>query len=174
MSIGHSYEEVLGDLEARRQRCADELKMLDGMISNLRQFITLQHPQPNSGVLPLQPRPFTAHNPALASSGGIPDSSGEKKYFNMSVRWAILYLLADASEPMGRAEIAEALSAGGITSNALSFASNVSAVLSVMAKERDEVEQMESGFRITAHGREVWEGIKRTPQWASRAALLAS
>jgi hypothetical protein len=151
MSIDQSYEHVLNDWQAHRQRCANELKMLDGMIGNLRQFISAQ--------------------PATAVSSHTTDSvSTGQKYTGMSVRWAILYLLAEhTTSPTGRAEIAKALREGGITSNAQDFASNVSAVLSTMVNERREVEQVQdSGYQITQHGREVWAGIKRTPQWSSR------
>jgi hypothetical protein len=175
MSIGESYEQVLNDLETRHRRCSEELKMLDGMISNLRQFIAPQRlplatpsPQPQLRQVPVG----GSAPPRIGPASGPPKQG---KYSHMSVRWAILYLLAEHSpEPMGRTEIAEALRAEGITSNAQSFASNVSAVLSVMAKERAEVEQVETGFQITPHGREVWENIKHTPQWMSRPALSAS
>ena len=100
-------------------------------------------------------------------------SSISGSYSGLSTRWAILFLLAENSDgmPMGRGEIAKALTDGGITSSAQSFASNVSAVLSGMANDRKEVEQVTGGgYQITAHGRDVWEGIKRTAQWGSRIA----
>ncbi len=52
----------------------------------------------------------------------------------------MLALLAeDANGPLTTGEIADALQAGGMISNARSFASNVSAVLSGMNHEKKEV-----------------------------------
>ena len=169
MSIDPSYQRVLNDLEIRRQHCLDELRMLESMISNLRQFVGVQAPSlaiHNSTVAPTLRLP----QPSASSLGPTETSAPRSRiYAGMSVRWAILYLLAEnAIGPMGRSEIANALEAGGIVSSAQSFASNVSAVLSGMTNERKEVEQVVAGYQITAHGREVWEGIKRTPQWNAR------
>lgn len=134
------YQAVLNDLEQRRQRCQKELAELDRAIAFMR-----------------KPLPPQAHS---VYSG---------KYSNMSVRWAILNLLAeDAVAPMPTSEIAEALQKGGISSRGKSFSSNVSAVLSQMTKEREETEQVGSGYCISEHGREVWEGIKNTEQYQNR------
>jgi len=96
-------------------------------------------------------------------------------YAGMSVRWAILYLLSGKEQAMTTDEIADVLKNGGVTSNAQRFAGNVSAILSGMRNERQEVEQVAEGYRITQHGRDVWEGIKRTPQWVERhASSIAS
>jgi len=92
----------------------------------------------------------------------------------MSVRWAILYLLAEyASGPMGTAEIAKALEEGGITSRGQNFRSNVSAIVSVMVNQRQELEQSGDGYQITQHGLDVWGGIKQTPQWLTRATIAS-
>ena len=74
---------------------------------------------------------------------------------------------------MGTAEISAALRAGGITSNAQNFTSNVSAVLSGMVNQRREIEQADNGFQVTEQGRAVWDGIKHTPQWLNRQDTAA-
>ena len=171
MCTEQSYAVVFKDLEDRHRKCqeevkraTDELNMLTQMLASLRQFM------PNAQQdLPLAPQAHSVHD-----GKGSPGTKNGI-YSGLSTRWAILYLLAEnATSPMGRSEIAKALTDGGITSAAQSFASNVSAVLSGMANERKEVEQEASGgYQITDHGRDVWEGVKRTPQWNSRVPLAA-
>lgn len=134
------YQAVLNDLEQRRQSCQKELAELEQAIAFMRKPIPLQ-------TLNVYPG----------------------KYSDMSVRWAILNLLAeDAVAPMPTSDIAEALQQGGISSRGKSFNSNVSAVLSQMTREREETEQIGSGYRISEHGRAVWEGIKNTEQYRTR------
>ena len=135
------YQAVLNDLEQRRQHCQKELAELEQAIAFMR-------------------KPF----PPQAAHNVYPG-----KYSNMSVRWAILNLLAeDAAAPMPTSEVAEALQEGGISSRGKNFSSNVSAVLSQMTRERNETEQVGGGYRISEHGREVWEGIKNTEQYQTR------
>jgi hypothetical protein len=181
MSMERSYDNVLRDLEGKHRHCAEEIKRLTAEEKSLFQAINILrqiHAGTQQEVLP-----FTNGNahtgntnvaPIPKQDNPLPRASGQ--YGGLSTRWAILYLLAEfAAEPMGRSEIAKALTEGGITSSAQSFASNVSAVLSGMANDRKEVVQVENGgYQITEHGREVWEGVKRTPQWASRAIYVAS
>jgi hypothetical protein len=91
-------------------------------------------------------------------------------YGGMSVRWAILRLLAeDLKEAIVGPAITSALQTGGSESSSPNFARNVSAVLRTMANERQEVEQSEAGYLITPHGQDVWAAIKRSPQWLSRS-----
>ena len=171
MSTDQGYDIVLKDLEDRQRLCTEEIhrrteeqKMLGQMISNLRQFISSASqstPVPQQAprsVNATEPRPSAAPRAAV--------------YSGMSVRWAILYLLAEnATGPMGRSEIAQALTDGGTTSNAQNFSSNVSAILSGMVNQRHEVQQAtDGGYEITDHGREVWQGIRRTSQWNARQA----
>ncbi len=167
MSTEQSYDIVFRDLEARHRRYTEEIERLteeQGAVAqtliHLRQFC-----KSTQESLPFQNSRRGFESTALTAARTVGSYSG------LSTRWAILYLLAEnSSEALGRAEIAKALTEGGITSTARSFASNVSAVLSGMANERNEVEQVGSGgFQITAHGRDVWEGVKRTPQWSARS-----
>lgn len=172
MSTSDSYSIVLKDLEDRQRRCLEEIqrwsleqKTIAQTITSLRQISLTQE------VLPFAiPQRNEVSSTVPQHSSLVP---GLAVYSGLSTRWAILYLLAEhATGPLGRSEIAKALVDGGITSTAQSFASNVSAVLSGMVNDRKEVEQVENaGYRITGHGREVWEGVKRTPQWASRTSI---
>ena len=167
MSIDQNYDLILKDLESKRLRCADELKMLDQLISNLRSFvIRTATVSPHTDVTP-SPQP-----PVPVPDGQTPTN---RCYAGMSVRWAILNLLCEhASGAMGTAEIAAALRDGGITSSAQNFTSNVSAVLSGMVNQRREIEQADNGFQITEQGRTVWDGIKHTPQWLNRQDATAA
>ena len=77
------------------------------------------------------------------------------------------FVLVDTSSDLR----AQALTDGGTTSNAQNFSSNVSAILSGMVNQRHEVQQAtDGGYEITDHGREVWQGIRRTSQWNARQA----
>jgi hypothetical protein len=142
------YQAVLDDLEQRRKRCQKELAELDQTIAVVRR------------VLPNQSTLF---------SNGTSHAARPGKYMGISVRWAILNLLAeDAVSPMPTGEIADALRRGGISSTSKSFNANVSAVLSDMTNTRKETEQAGNGYQISDHGRDVWEGIKRTEQYQNR------
>jgi len=84
----------------------------------------------------------------------------------MSVRWAVLDLLAE-SEPKTTAEIAEALIAAGVQTKAANFVNNVSAVLSTTMKEaHSEVQQLADGkWQLTENGRSAIEHIRTTPKF---------
>jgi len=167
MSIDQNYDLVLKDLESKRLRCADELKMLDQLISNLRSFVIR-----TATVSPHPDATPSSQSPVPVPNGHTPTN---RCYAGMSVRWAILNLLCEhASGAMGTAEIAAALRDGGITSSAQNFTSNVSAVLSGMVNQRREIEQADNGFQITEQGRTVWDGIKHTPQWLNRQDATAA
>lgn len=169
MTQDQGYGVFLKDLEDRHKRCSEEIercleeqKMLAQMIANVRQFITFAS---QTSSIPSSRRVESQHR--IAAQGAATPG----KYSGLSVRWAILFLLSEAVAPMGTAEIADALTKGGVHSNAQRFVGNVSAILSGMVKERGEVVQEESGYSITPHGRDVWDGIKRTPQWLRRDSL---
>ena len=90
-------------------------------------------------------------------------------YATISVRWGVFYYLAeeaDGPRPLG--VIAEALRAGGSPTKAVSFNSNVSAVLSQMTG-KNEVTKTEQGFALSVHGRAVWEGIKKSDKFLFRS-----
>jgi len=86
----------------------------------------------------------------------------------MSVRWAVLFYLAEysnAPQPIGA--IADALKNGGSYSKAQSFNSNVSAVLSQMAA-KGEIKKDDDGFALTDHGRAIWHGIRNSEKFINR------
>src|ERR1035438_5348166 len=80
-----------------------------------------------------QPNPTLSHNVQRT----LPDS---QKYAGLSVRWAILLLLSEADSALSAPDIADALQAGGIRSQAKDFNNNVSSVLSDMKSPRGEVD----------------------------------
>ncbi len=141
------YRAVLEDLRRQRDMLTLKVNEIDKAISSLHRLI------PEEAKQELPPPDFAnASKPQPIMSG---------KYAGMGVRWAILNLMAeDANGPMPTGEIATALKAGGITSTAASFAGNVSAVLSVMSKQRSEVLSTENGWVISPVGRQVWAHIR--------------
>ncbi|MEK7994252.1 MAG: hypothetical protein AAB403_10650 [Planctomycetota bacterium] len=145
------YAAVLRDLEVRRAQCQRELTELEQIIGGIRKQLSVP----------------------ISVGSSLPNVAG--KFANMSVRWAILNLLAEESTaPMTTPAVADALRLGGISSDGKNFNSNVSAVLSTMANERKEVESTEHGYVITQHGRQVWESIKASPKWQNRASSNGS
>jgi|SRR5271157_347088 len=150
------YNAVMRDLEQRISRCEQEMRGYRETLSQIRKLASAQ-----TSLFVSAP---TSNVPSVAVS--------QARYSGMSVRWAILCLLAeDAPKPLGTGEIARILTDGGITSRGAKFSSNVSAVLSGM-KTREpapEVEDAENGgYRLTQHGRDVWNGIKLTAQYQNR------
>jgi len=87
--------------------------------------------------------------------------AGGRRFATMSMRWAILHVLGETQGAMASSDIADALRAGGANSNAVSFNSNVSAVLSKMKSGKGEVSLTESGkWEMTDIGRSVLARIK--------------
>lgn len=143
------YHAVLRDLEIRRSRCQQELGDLEQTISGIRKLLA-------------KDASLFAHIPQQ-----MPRPVG--KYVGMSVRWAVLaYLAEEAKEPVPTSVIAQALLDGGLTTRGRDFSSNVSAVISVMIRDRGEAENTGGGYRITANGRAAWAAIQNTPQYRSR------
>jgi hypothetical protein len=106
---------------------------------------------------------------ALPRTEALPFPPNEGQYAGISIRWAVLLFLAEhANGPQTLAAIAEALRGGGATTKGQSFNSNVSAVLSVMGG-KGEVEKSDLGFALTPSGRTVWDGIRHSDKFLSRA-----
>jgi hypothetical protein len=137
------YRAVLEDLMKQRNQLQFRIGEIDTAVAALRRLMPEEEPTPSKDsqqTLPI-----------------IPNG----RYAGMSTRWAVLALLAeDAVAPMSTSQIAEALQAGGITSNGKSFAGNVSAVLSGMYRERKEVVSSTNGWTISENGRQAWIHIK--------------
>jgi hypothetical protein len=143
------YQAVLHDLEQRRVKCQRELMEIEPAIAGIRKVLS----------------------EAASLFAGTPQQADRPRYAGMSVRWAILNFLAEDSRgPMETAEIAQALQAGGISSKGKNFNSNVSAVLSTMARDRGEVASGPHGYALTDNGMRAWQAIKLTPQYLNRGA----
>ncbi len=89
-------------------------------------------------------------------------------YKNMSMRWAILYLLAEHTDTaLPTAEIASRILAGGDFTNSSNFTSKVSAILGQMVA-KGELERFGPDWRILPLGREIWETIKKGEKFLNR------
>lgn len=156
------YREVLKDLETRHANALRETKSLEQTIAGIRALMA------NSASLfiPARLEPTLPLEAPEMPSG---------QYAGMSVRWAILKMLAeDSAHPMKTPEITKALVAGGLRGKGEDFGASVSAVVSVMAKQRNEVErvpEIEGAYRLTENGRLAWAAIKHSPKYINRAAV---
>ena len=149
-----AHEIVLRDLEEERNEALQQVVAFNNRVKEINQSIsTLRRRLNPDGV-----------SSSLLSP--IPSRLPGKKYAFMSVRWAILDLLAE-SEPKTTAEIAEALIAAGVQTKAANFANNVSAVLSTTMKEQhNEVQQLQEGkWELTENGKSAIEHIRTTPKF---------
>jgi hypothetical protein len=151
------YEAVKHDLEEERRQKQELIAALNADVRDLNASINTLSKRINPDAS--EPYPSTPIRPAM-------------KYQNTSVRWAVLDLLHD-SKPMATGEIASALKAGGIRTDAVNFANNVSAVLTSTMKENDEVVQVGDGkWELTDRGKEKIEHIRTTSRY--RRALSNS
>jgi hypothetical protein len=165
MSQIEHYRAVLEDLQKQRNLLNLKITEIDQAISSLHRLI----PEDVKPDMPVQAHVKTHVVPIGQLSLGTVG-----RYSGMSVRWAILNLLSeDATGPMSTGEIAVALRQGGITSNAASFAGNVSAILSVMSRQKGEVSAVENGWVISPIGRQAWAHI-RAKREAQQQANLSS
>jgi hypothetical protein len=151
------YRLVINDLQVRWDRRIEELKIQDSELKSIALALKGLQALMGSG-----------------NSASAPDSQPQPPHSNapyagISVRWAILYLLAEhTTEAMATGQIAKALLAGGIVTKGANFAANVSAVIGGMVRTRKEVEDTGSGYQLTTTGREMWMGIKESPQMKLR------
>ena len=147
MSQVEYYRAVLDDLQNQRNVLQYRIKEIDTAITSLHRLI------PEGANNEVRTPTMTNVPSAVVPQG---------KYAGMSVRWAVLNLLAeDATAPMTTGDIADALlraaeSLAGATSFTREY---VSAVLSGMNHDRHEVSAGENGWVITertaggVHGR---------------------
>jgi len=157
MSQIEHYRAVLDDLQSQKNLYQFKIVEIDNAIASLHRLI----PDDAKDALPT---PTITNPPAVNVAGG--------KYAGMSVRWAILNMLAeDANSPMSTGAIAVALQQGGITSAGKNFAGNVSAVLSDMSRVRGEALSTENGWVITNNGKSAWAHIsakrRANPQYGT-------
>lgn len=148
------YEAVLHDLQAEHQQVQQQVGSLQARLKELHNSISTLAKRLNPDAPP------SSYSPA-------PSRPPNQKYANMSVRWAILDLLADSQKAMTTAEIADALLAAGVQTRAANFANNVSAVLSTtMREDHNEVQQLPDGkWELTEKGKEAIEYIRTTPKF---------
>jgi hypothetical protein len=156
------YQHTLDDLELRRAKCIEELSRgreelskIEAAITGLRAAMELNvNFKPLAETLPRIARP----------------SDGRQRYADMSVRWAILKLLAEFG-PLGQgmksADISDALLGGG---NEKASKPTVSAVISDMVNQRKELEQGEDGYLLTLNGKHAWNAIKHNAKYVNRAS----
>ena len=150
------YETVLHDLEEERRQKQEQIAALNTDVRDLNASINTLSKRINPDAP--EPYPSTPIRPAL-------------KYANTSVRWAILDLLHD-SDPMATGEIADALKAGGIRTDAQNFENNVSAVLTTTMKQSGEAAQVADKWALTERGKQKIEHIRTTPRY--RRALSST
>jgi hypothetical protein len=142
MANSEQYRAVLEDLLKQRNQLQFKIGEIDSAVAALSRLMPAEEI--------VAPKDLQISMPV-----------GSGRYTGMSNRWAVLNLLCeDAIRPMDTASIAEALAAGGIVTRGKSLASNVSAVLSDMAKLRGEVESTDGKWTITPKGRDSWIHIK--------------
>ncbi len=148
MSNQH-YTAVIDDLRRRRGKLETEIREIDALIRSLERVASA----PAGPALSTPPPSAVAE---LATK--VPTN---RRYSNISVRWAVLWYLTEFAEgDQKTAEIASALESGGNHSGASRFGNAVSAVLSTM-KSKDEVEiGTDGGYRVSDVGRRNWTHIK--------------
>lgn len=146
------YRAVLDDLMKQRNEYAFKIGEIENAVAALRRLMPtegISSPKDSQQSLPIVPN---------------------GKYAGMSTRWAVLNLLSeDASSPLTTGQIAEALVTGGMISGAKSFAGNVSAVLSGMNHDKQEVTSGPNGWEITDKGKNAWIHIKASREWKAAA-----
>jgi hypothetical protein len=168
------YQQALDDLELRRAKCIEDLNKNQEDLAKLEMAITgLRAAMGITVNFKIQP--------SEASVGRIARPSDyDKRYANMSVRWAILKLLAEGgripSRPMKSADISDELTDGG---NDKASKATVSAVISDMVKKRQELQRQEveqsedGGYQLTETGKHAWNAIKHSPKYANRASSIS-
>ena len=146
------YRAVLDDLMKQRHQLHFRIGEIDTAVAALRRLMPVEDAAPVSSSQ--QPLPMVANG----------------KYTGMSTRWAILSLLSeDATGPLTTGQIADSLQSGGMASNAKSFAGNVSAVLSGMNHDKEEVVAEGGTWTISDKGKDAWIHIKASREWKGNA-----
>jgi hypothetical protein len=171
------YKAILAAERADVQQWENEKQQLEiridqGNASIARLLAKLNAYEESAGAMG---RPATTAMQVSPPVTSVPD---RLRYAGMSVRWAILYLMADsAMDSLTARQIAEALISGGVRTNGQSFNANVSAVVSVMVRKSGELERAREfgAYRITPRGREVWDTIKGSKRYrVGRLAILSA
>jgi hypothetical protein len=163
------YRAVLAHEQAERERLLAELRLKDSIIAGLQATLAAHEPGARAWSKPLPFNPPVALPPMGPAEPTVPP---HLRFAGISVRWALLSLMAEdpsAASGLRTTEMADALLAGGVRSSGQNFAANVSAVVSDMTRKKKELEAVEDGkYVISAHGREVWDGVKRNRYYRYR------
>jgi hypothetical protein len=143
------YEQTLQDLELRHARCLDEIARIERAVVALRESLDIPPILETVSVSIARPK------------------IDPKQYADISVRWAVLKLLAEnPARSLKTADIADTLTDGG---SPRASKTNVSAVISDMVNKRSELEQTDDGYRLTESGRMAWRAIEHSARYANRA-----
>lgn len=167
-----NYSAVLADQEAKRERLLSEVSLIDAFIVSLKVTLGALKPEPQPAPKATAPVPATPGAAVPPPGQTIPE---HLIYAGISVRWAVLCLLAEhVTEPQTTGEMATALVAGGVRSSGQNFTANVSAVVSDMARKRLELSVEDGKYQITPLGKEVWSSIKRSRPYRFRRLGVAA
>lgn len=138
---------TIAHISTKQSRLMVELEEVEGLLRSLRREV---------GSLPTTGRLV------------FPTPQPQGPFAGISVRWSVFLFLAEyARGPETSGVIADALRDGGSVSQAISFNSNVSAVLSQMAN-KGEVEKIGDRFSLTRKGMEAWHGISQSEKFVNR------
>jgi hypothetical protein len=164
--MNEHYAAVLRDLRERRSALDAAIIEVDTAIAALQRMANM-----SVGGMPV--RPVVSIPPGAGKTAITVELAAQTRFANMSVRWGVLWQLAEFTEDFAKTgEIAKALLAGGYKSDATRFGNMVSAVLSQM-KAKGEVETNDDGgYRLTEAGRNTWALIRQGHKF--RAAISPS
>lgn len=161
-SIGEHYQAVLADLRHKRGRLASELAEVESTISVIEKLWSTAGTVPSGARTSPQADPVVAPWNQFGTVSQAP--SDDFDYSKVSVRWAVLGLLATvATGPMTTGAVTRALQARGVHKEGVSrFGNIVSAVLSNL-RVKGEVEVIgNTGYQLTPAGRTMWAHIRAT------------
>ena len=157
--LGVHYEAVLADLKRQRAVLAEQVDILDKTIAGIQRTLP-------GGPLPSPPILLNSLGNEQLRMVDI-----NQRFAHISVRWGAIWHLAESVEPQKTGEVTAALMKGGYRYNGKTFANSVSAVLSTM-KAKGEVEPVgDDGYRLTAHGRTVWDAIRNSERFKAAASI---
>lgn len=168
----NAYTSILAELVRRREALAAELDGVDLAIAAISPLAS-EGESPEESTAPPRTIWQTTSVPApKLVPPQAPILAAHERYARISVRWAVLWHLAEfAKGPMRNGEIAEAIREGGYRSNAGSFANAVSAVLYGM-REKGEIDgTADVGYWVTDKGRQTWALIKQGAKFREATSL---
>jgi hypothetical protein len=135
-------------LDRKRQKLKREYEEIEATLAGIRREIATQRTTQATLF------PEAERSPARA------------KFQNISMRWAILWLLSETLGSLQTPTVADSLRNGGVAERQ-NFNSIVSAILSQMA-QKGEVERIDNAYQLTDSGRQVWDGVQRSEKFLNR------